>query len=207
MTLGLKFFVIQISFVVLYETSIIIIAQLFGPAEVTPYNIAYKYFSVFPMIFGIIMIPFWSAYTEAYVKKDYDWIRASMKKLIRIWLLFSLGALVMLFFSNKIYTLWVGTAIKVPFLLSATIAFYIILNAWNMIFSVFLNGVGKIKLQLYFAIIGSLINIPLALFLGKQIGISGVVLSTCILAIANAIWSPLQYYKVINNKATGIWGK
>jgi O-antigen/teichoic acid export membrane protein len=207
MTLGLKFFIIQVSFVVLYETSIIIIAQLFGPAEVTPYNIAYKYFSVVPMVFGIIMIPFWSAYTEAYVKKDFDWIRASIKKIMRIWLLFSIGALIMLFFSDKIYRLWVGPDIKVSFLLSATIVFYIIINAWNAIFSVFLNGVGKIKLQLYAAIAGSLINIPLALFLGKQIGISGVVLSTCLLGIANAIWSPVQYFKIINGTAKGIWAE
>ncbi len=207
MTLGLKFFIIQVSFVILYETSIIIIAQLFGPGEVTPYNIAYKYFSVVPMVFGIIMIPFWSAYTEAYVKKDFDWIRASIKKIMRIWLLFSIGALIMLFFSDKIYRLWVGPDIKVPFLLSATIVFYIIINAWNAIFSVFLNGVGKIKLQLYAAIAGSLVNIPLALFLGKQIGISGVVLSTCLLGIANAIWSPVQYFKIINGKAKGIWAE
>lgn len=207
MSLGLKFFIIQISFVVLYETSVIIIAQLFGPAEVTPYNIAYKYFSVFPMVFGIIMIPFWSAYTEAYVKKDFDWIRSSMNRLIKIWLLFSVGALVMLFFSEKIYALWVGKEIKVPFMLSATIVLYIVINAWNAIFSVFLNGVGKIKLQLYFAIIGALLNIPLAIFLGNKIGISGVVLSTCLIAIINAVWSPMQYYKIINNKAKGIWAK
>ncbi len=207
MSLGLKFFIIQISFVVLYETSIIIIAQLFLPETVTPYNIAYKYFSVIPMVFGIVMIPFWSAYTEAYIKKDFDWIRASIKKLIRIWLLFSIGALVMLFFSDKIYKLWVGPDIKISFMLSATIFLYVVINAWNMIFSVFLNGVGKIKLQLYFSILGSLINIPLALFLGRQIGVSGVVLSTCLLGLLNAIWSPIQYFKIIRGKAKGIWAQ
>jgi O-antigen/teichoic acid export membrane protein len=207
MNLGIKFFIIQISFVVLYETSVIIIAQLFLPEAVTPYNIAYKYFSVIPMIFGIIMIPFWSAYTEAYIKKDFDWIKASVKKLMIVWLLFSIGALIMLFFSDRIYKLWVGPDIKVSFLLSATIVLYIIINAWNVIFSVFLNGVGKIKLQFYFAIIGALLNIPLSIFLGKQIGISGVVLSTCLIAVANAVWSPIQYYKIVNNKARGIWAK
>ncbi|MEI6750368.1 MAG: oligosaccharide flippase family protein, partial [Bacteroidota bacterium] len=79
MTLGLKFFLIQIAVIILYQTSNIIIAQLYGPAQVTTYNIAYKYFSVIPMGFGIIMMPFWSAYTEAWVKKDIDWIRNSIK--------------------------------------------------------------------------------------------------------------------------------
>ena len=44
-SLGIKFFIIQIAGVLLYETNNIIISQLFGPAEVTPYNIAFKYFN------------------------------------------------------------------------------------------------------------------------------------------------------------------
>lgn len=58
MGLGLKFFIIQIATVVLYETSNLIIAQLFGPAQVTPYNVAGKYFGIIPMVMGIIMTPF-----------------------------------------------------------------------------------------------------------------------------------------------------
>jgi len=76
-----------------------------------------------------------------------------------------------------------------------------------MIFSMFLNGVGKLKLQLYSGLFGALINIPLAIFLGKQFGIFGVVLSTCLLGVLGAIWMPIQYYKIINNKAQGIWNK
>ena len=44
MDLGIKFFLIQIAAVVFYQTNSIIIAQLFGPVEVTPYSIAFKYF-------------------------------------------------------------------------------------------------------------------------------------------------------------------
>jgi O-antigen/teichoic acid export membrane protein len=54
MGLGIKFFVIQIAAIILYQTSNIIIAHLFGPEQVTPYNIAYKYFGVITMTFSII---------------------------------------------------------------------------------------------------------------------------------------------------------
>ena len=207
MSLGLKFFIIQIAFVIIYQTDNIVIAQLFGPKEVTPYNIAYKFFSIIPMVFSIILTPFWSAFTEAYIKQDNIWISLSIKKLIRIWVLFSISALGMLVISNKIYSIWIGATLKVPFALSATIAFYIIINTWCMIFSIFLNGVGKLRLQVYSALFGALINIPLSIFLGRLIGISGVVLSICLLAFISAIWSPIQYYKIINNQARGIWNK
>jgi O-antigen/teichoic acid export membrane protein len=207
MTLGLKFFIIQIAAVIIYETSNIIIAQLFGPTQVTPYNIAYKYFSVIPMGFGIIMMPFWSAFTEAWVNRDTIWIKNAMKKLILIWVVISICALIMLAFSGTVYRLWVGKEIKVPISISIVMAAFVIINAWCGMFSHFLNGVGKIKLQLYSATLGAIFNIPLGILFGKYLGIYGVILSTTLLAFGSAIWSPIQYLKLINNTARGIWNK
>lgn len=207
MTLGLKFFILQIAALVIYQTSNIIIAQLFGPSQVTPFNIAYKYFSVITMGFGIVMLPFWSAFTEAWYKKDIDWIKNVMRNLMIIWALTSVCALIMLVCSNFMYRLWVGKELVVPLSISIVMAAYVILNSWCVIFSNFLNGIGKIKLQIYSGILGAVINVPLAIFLGKHMGIAGVFLSTCILAVISAIWSPIQYWKIINNNAKGIWNK
>jgi O-antigen/teichoic acid export membrane protein len=206
MTLGFKFFFIQIASIVIYQTSNIIIAQLFGPEQVTPFNIAYKYFNVISMGFGIIVMPFWSAFTEAWTKKDVPWIKNAMKRLVQLWALLSIITLLMLVFSNIIYRLWVKE-IVVPLSISIVMALYVILNAWCGIFSHFLNGVGKIKLQLYSGAFGAIINIPLSIFLGKHLGIYGVILSTTFLAVISAIWSPIQYLKLMNNRATGIWNK
>jgi O-antigen/teichoic acid export membrane protein len=207
MGLGIKFFVIQIAAIILYQTSNIIIAHLFGPEQVTPYNIAYKYFGVITMTFSIIMLPLWSAFTEAWTKKDITWIKNTVNKLILIWGLIAISVIIMFVFSTFIYRLWVGKEIKVPVSVSAVMAAYVVINGWCGIFSQFLNGVGKIKLQLYVGIVGALINIPIAIMLGKHLGIYGVILSTVILGIINAFWSPIQYMKIINNKATGIWNK
>jgi O-antigen/teichoic acid export membrane protein len=207
MTLGIKFFIIQIAALLLYSTNNIIIAQLFGPEQVTPFNISYKYFGVVTMAFSILMLPFWSAFTEAWVKKDIQWIKNTVRKLVMIWILIGVGTLIMFIFSDFIFRIWIGKEVKVPIKISAVMAVYVVINAWCAIFSHFLNGVGKIKLQLYSGLLAALINIPLAIFLGKQIGIHGVVLATCLLSIGSAIWSPIQYWKIINNRAAGIWDK
>lgn len=207
MSIGLKFFIIQIAAVIFYETSNIIISQLFGPDQVTPYNIAYKYFSIIPMAFGIIIVPFWSAFTEAWSKKDTIWIRSIINKLKIFWAFLVAIALIMFIFSTFIFRIWVGREIVVPVSLSAVIAFYVLINAWNGIYSNFLNGVGKIKLQLYIALTGSLLNIPLAILLGKELGIYGVVLATVFISLIPAIILPVQYNKIINNKAHGNWAR
>ena len=207
MGLGLKFFIIQIAAVVLYETSNLIITQLFGPAQVTSYNVAYKYFGIIPMVMGIIMTPFWSAFTEAWVKQDFAWIKNTMRKLQMLWAGLSLLAIVMLLLSGFVYKWWVGKDIAIQVSISVAMASYVIINAWNGIYSQFLNGVGKIKLQLYTALAGTLVNIPLAIYLGKTLGIYGVVLSTTIISIMGAILSPMQYNKIIHNNARGIWAQ
>jgi len=205
MVLGIKFFVLQVAAIVIYQTSNIIIAQLFGPAQVTPYNIAYKYFSVITMVMGIVIMPFWSAFTEAWTKKDLNWIKNAIRNLKIIWALLSVLTIIMLIFSNLIYRLWVGKGIIVPFSLSAIIAAYVIIFSWNNIYINFLNGVGIIKLQLYSGIWGMVLNVPMAIFFCKHYGIIGVMIPTVILGGINMIWSVIQYNKVINFKARGIW--
>jgi len=207
MNLGIKFFFIQIASIILFQTSNIIIAQLFGPGEVTPFNISFKYFGIITMMFSIIIVPFWSAFTEAYAKNDIIWIKNIMIKLFKSWGFIIIGAGVMLIFANTFYRLWIGTSVKIPLLLSTFMAIYIIINSLNSIFSQFLNGVGKIKLQLYFSILNSLLNIPLAVFLAKKIGIIGIISSTSILGLIVAGVSFIQYNKIINKRDSGIWAQ
>jgi O-antigen/teichoic acid export membrane protein len=207
MGLGIKFFLLQIAGIVLYQTSNIIIAQLFGPSEVTPYNIAFKYFSIITMVLGIIMTPFWSAYTEAWVKKDIGWIKNVFKKQKKLWIGLVLLTIVMIVFSKTAYRLWVGKEIVVPVTLSIVMGCYVIVNAWNMIYALFFNGVGKIKLQLYTSILDMILHIPLAIYLGKMLGPAGVILSVVILCSLNMVWAVIQFNKIINNKATGIWNQ
>jgi O-antigen/teichoic acid export membrane protein len=203
--LGVKFFVIQIAAIVLYETANIVISQLFSPAEVTPYNIAYKYFGIISMVFSIIMTPFWTAFTEAWHKKDLSWIQTTMKNLNRLSLLAILALLVMLSVSSFAFRIWVGKEVVVPASISIVMAAYFIIYVRNMTFIYFLNGIGKVKLQLYSSVAGMIINIPLAVFLGRKMGVAGVLLSSVILNGINTIWTVIQYKKIIANKATGIW--
>jgi O-antigen/teichoic acid export membrane protein len=207
LNLGVKFFVVQIAAILLYQTNNVIIAQLFGPAEVTSYNVAFKYFTVLMMGFFILMSPFWSAYTEAWAKRDTEWIRKSMKILMGLWGLLFVAGVIMLLVSKWVYLAWVGESVTIPFTMSALVVAWVLLNAWNGIFSQFLNGIGKIKLQLYLGISGAVINIPLAIYLGKTLGISGVLLANVMLGIVGSWVYPLQYRKIITKKASGIWNK
>src|SRR5690606_23718319 len=131
--LGSKFFIIQIGVIILLSTDNIIITQLFGPAEVTPFNIAFRLFSVVTMCFGIIVGPLWSAYTEAYVKGEMDWIRNIIKKMNKIWLLCIVACAVVIPLSPFLYRFWIGDRVHVPFSLSIAMGVFVVTYIWHQI--------------------------------------------------------------------------
>jgi len=207
--LGFKFFFIQITTIIMFSSDNIIITQLFGPAEVTPYNIAYRlFFSVYGC-FTIVMVPFWAAFGEASARDDKAWINQSLKKLMAFWAAFSIGIVIILFLSNYIYTIWIGNLVIVPFKLSMQLALFAIIISWTSIFSYFLNGVGKIQIQLYIAIFQCIFNIPLAIILAKyfNMGTTGIILATNLNLLISAVLLSYQVYIITNNRANGIWAK
>jgi len=207
LSIGGIFFIIQIGALLLFQTSNIIITQLFGPKEVTTFNVAYKLFSIIIMVFTIIMTPFWSAFTDAYAKKDWDWIKNTFMKMQKYLLFLSLLAIVLLAVSPLAYKLWLNDKVQVPFSLSFIISLYVIATCWITLNCFFLNGISKIRLQLYLYIVSTLINIPLAILLGKVIGIGGIPLSNLLVLLFMGVILHIQSRKVISRSATGIWNK
>jgi O-antigen/teichoic acid export membrane protein len=113
----------------------------------------------------------------------------------------------MLIVSNPVYILWVGSELHVPFSISVALAIYIIINIGAYIYSIFLNGVGIIRIQLMLSVVGTIIYIPLAIIFGKIFGTPGVVFATSIINVLNLIFFIIQYKKIIRSTATGLWSK
>ncbi len=206
-SLGAKFFIVQIAVIVLFATDNMIITRLFGPEEVVPYSAARKYFGIVEMGFAIILGPFWSAFTDAFVRGEITWVRKSISKLVKILAAVAFTLISMLAVSPFVYQLWLGDKVDVPFSLSALMVAYVMVRSWNNVFVYFINGVGKIKMQLYMSVFTSIINIPLSVFLARnmEMGINGVILATIICLLFGTILHPIQYYKIVRGKAKGIW--
>ncbi len=207
MGLGFKFFIVQLASIILFSTDNFIITRLFGPEEVVPYNIAFKYFSILTIGYSVVIMPFWSSFTEAYTLNDFDWIKNIVNKILKIWLVIPLLLVLMILCAEYFYSFWVGDKVHVPVRLSMSMALFVFLITFNMIFVNFINGVGKIKLQLITSVISLCINIPLSIFfaINLNMGVSGVILATCFSLGYSVVLRPLQYYKIVNKKANGIW--
>jgi len=209
MGLGIKFFIIQVTGIIIFSSANLIITQLYGPEYVTPYNIASRLFITTQSLFTIITTPFWTAFTEANAKNDFDWVRKSVRMLLKIWMLFALGIGILWLVSPFVYRIWIGKEVDVPSLLSLQFAILAIISTFQSPFIFYIYGVGKIKVVFIITLIQSIVFVPLALLLadGLNMESSGVILATNICLLIPAILGPIQYRKLINNEAVGIWNK
>ena len=209
LNVGGAFFFIQIGALVLFQTDNIVITRTLGPQEVTTFNLAYKLFSLVVIIFGIVMTPYWSAFTDAFAKNDMAWIKQSLNKMRKLWVYASIITIALYFFSAIFYKIWLGSKIDIviPNSLSLSMAIYVIFVTWQSIYAYALNGIGKLKIQLIFVIATAIINIPLSVFLINRMGLAGTVIANIILVLIMDFVFTYQINLIITQKARGIWNK
>lgn len=205
---GLGFFLIQItSCLVIYGSSNLFITQFCGPESVTTYNIAYKFFNLLAIGYLVFISPMWNAYTDAYVKQDFNWIEKAFKSALKIWLFTEFAGIIMLIVSQYFYLFWVGKAVHVPFMVSLSVFLYISFFNLNNCVTYLLNGLNKIYIQIITSITATFIYLTIMFVLGKNMNIQEIVFY---MSAAYGAMTAIHYYqcrKLIKQKATGIWNK
>lgn len=205
--LGGKFFVIQISMLLIFQVVNILISRVLGPSYVTNYNVTYKYFSITQMAFNIILSPFWSSYTDAYTKRDYSWMSRIQKKLIRVWALFSIANIILLVFSPLAYKLWLGGSVEVEWDISVAMCLYMSVLSYSNMYMILLNGIGKVTVQMIVYILCAVISVPLSYYMCIKFGVTGIILILSMVYIVQAIFARHQLHLILCQREYGLWAK
>lgn len=206
--LGFRFFFIQVANVIISSSASLIIIRIFGPEDVTSYNIAFKYLQISTVLSGIIATPLWSGFTKKLAEGDHDWIRKTIRKQNKISLLLSCGVVALTLLSPVLIPLWIGKSVAVQLPLIALLALYFIQTVFATVYSMFINGSGKIRLSMYFTGIEITAYILLAHFLSlSPMGVYGVVVAGIVTKFASFLLQYTQTNKILNHTASGIWNK
>lgn len=207
-SLGFSFFIIQVSSVVLFSSSNLLVSHFFSPGEVVVYNTAFTLFQLPTLAYAIVMGPIWSAVTQALAVDDMIWLEKSLKKLNLLSIVFCIGVIVLLCLSPVIYKIWLKEKLIIPIIISISMAVYSCINIFLSPFTNFINGSGKIRVSVLFSIISIIIFIPLAYFLSKIFqSPAAIMFSICIVNGIGIFLQPKQVYKIINKTAEGVWNK
>ena len=203
--LGYKFFIINVQVVVLYQTTNILISHLSSPIEVTYYNVAYKYLNMAMMAYTIITAPLWPAYTDAYTKKDYTWMKNTRSRMTKVMFLSFFVCSLMMLVSQPVYRLWLNGEVNVPIVMTILVGLYVMVYCWMNLNGTIIVGIGAVKIETVAVLIGMIVHIPLSFLLGRFIGGYGVIVSMILINVAYAVLFNVQANKILSLKAKGIW--
>ena len=194
LSLGVKFFILQLCGIVLYSTDNVIIKALFGNENVTKYDVITKIYNSFDSIFSIVLVNLWTAVSYKSSLNDYRWIKDKIRKVLFIWCIYSLFVILFSIVINNVMKIWLGeNAVKYDALTIIIFSLFAIWGAFGSIFVNVSNGLSLLKVQLIICIVETVLNIPLSILLasGCGMGIVGVKLATLICCLGANVIMPL----------------
>ncbi|MDB5003978.1 MAG: polysaccharide biosynthesis protein [Mucilaginibacter sp.] len=200
--LSIAFFIVQIAGVFLYSTTEIIVAREFGGGDVAIYVSLYKYYSATSIILNIVLATYWSAFTNAFALNDIEWIRSSITKLLKIAALFLIVIVLQVLLAGPVFKIWVGDKIKVPFTLSIGMAVYFSVTMFTLVYTVVLNGTGKVKMQSIISIITAVLHIPVVLFFIRylHLGLNSIIYASILWTVIQVILWKKEIGIILNTK-------
>lgn len=205
-SIGIKFFLLQMSSSLVFMSSSLLMSRLYNPKEVTPYQITYRYFSIVLHFFTIICAPLWSATTDAYERGEIDWIKDSSKRTKKIIALSFIIIMALAILSQPIYSIWIGRDVTIPWSFTIGMAAYIAITIYSLAYCYYLNGMQALNLQLVCTLGGAALFFILTFVLSSLYhNAVTILLALCLSNIPSMVCNKLQFEKIVNFKATGIW--
>lgn len=205
--IGIKFFLIQIFLLAIIQLINIVLSRTISPLSVTQYTVSYKYFSVLLMVATICISPFWSAFTDAYSKNDYNWMRHTLKHIDKFVGIFILIIAIMTLISPFVYKIWLHGEVSIAFYISISVAVFAFFQSAGYVYMTLINGIGKVWIQVCIFSFFAIIAYPSMTFLCRHFGIPGVTIIPTLAYLCQMLFLRIQLSKLINKTAVGVWNK
>lgn len=207
-SLGLKYFISQISNLVIFQSTAFLISHYVDPSEAAAYTTSYTYFGIIMVFNGTMLIPLSASITDAYIKDEFNWIKNIMHKIHKISKILTVISILLLLISPIIFKIWIDDKLYISWMLRIFMSLYFILNIWTTPYSAFISGVGKMNIAMWSNIVKIIVFFPIAIIIVKYLGTWGIMLAIILVnTIPNNVLYTIQYKKIVNRTATGIWNK
>ena len=196
--LGLRFFLIQLSALIILQGSNIIILKFIGAEEVSVFSLVYKYFNVIVTIFTLVLTPYWSFFTDSYAKNNYNQLKKGFKQLLISWLAISLVGVVMWIALPFSFKIWLNQELDIPAYLPVSLLLFSIFSNLGSVFIYFLNGTSSyLNFQLVIVLAFAALLYPLSAYLLPTYGVLGVVFTMFFANSYGVLFAPYLSYKVL----------
>ena len=179
--LGGLFLGLQMAMVVSFASDNLIVARLLGVESVPNLSIPFRMFGFVPMLLGFVVAPLWPAYGDAIAKRDFEWVKKTLRRSLGLSIVVSAAvSLLLVGTGNWLLDVWTGGAIGASMSLLIGLAVWTILNTGGTTISMLLNAAAVMKFQLVTIWTMAVAAIILKLILIPHFGVAGAIWATVI---------------------------
>jgi O-antigen/teichoic acid export membrane protein len=199
LTTGSQIWVAQISGIIIFQTDIIIVSQVFGATTVATYGTLLKLFAVVGLIQSAFISPLWPAYCESLATGDIRWVETTFQKSIYTSVLWAgITGIALTLLTPYILSSWIGQYQSLGTITLIALLCRTVLLSIDQCIAVLGNGLGLFKLESILAPVFAFVNLTLALTLVHVLGISGIAWATniCVIVFSFIIYSNYCFKKI-----------
>jgi O-antigen/teichoic acid export membrane protein len=174
-SLGGKYLITQLASLGIYQSQPIIITQIFGPAKVVIFVVAYKIIALPMDLVYMATQPFISAFGEAKARNDWHWIERAYKNAVKACLGFGLPLLVVIALTAKpVIRIWAGKIAVPSTSLIVWLSIYTFIGIVLMAAGQMMIGLERVDLLALSVTLCALGVIGSAILLGPHWGLTGI---------------------------------
>lgn len=205
LSIGLVFFIIQILYLIISNTNEVFITATNSSEDVVVYRVYSSLFAMASAFFMVMMTPLWSEITTAQKKGEYRWMKNLSKRLYKFLALSLLMLALLTAVSQIILDLWLQEkTLQVNYWYCLVFSLFVFVSLWTSIVSSFANGLGKLKLQLIFMIVGVVLFISVIYFTRNYHNWIFVVAANIVAMLPYCIAQSLWLHQYFNYKLSFI---
>ncbi|MGA9565477.1 MAG: lipopolysaccharide biosynthesis protein [Candidatus Korobacteraceae bacterium] len=178
---GSGFLLIQIAGAVVFSSDNVVVSHYLGAAQVTPYNVTWRFVGLAAVLQSLIFPALWPAYAEANARGDYDWIRRTFRFTMQATLALNLaGGVIFVAAGKPLIRWWAGEAAMPSMALLVAMALWAIISGCMTVESCLLAAVNRTREQGVLSIVAAAVNLLLSIALVQRVGAIGVITGTIV---------------------------
>jgi O-antigen/teichoic acid export membrane protein len=158
---GLKFFVLQISSLLLFSMGNYYVYSNLTPNDTAHYDTINKIYTLYMTFFNMIISVFWSEIVFQKATGNFEKLRVTYKKLLAISLVVSFGSFLIVFVAPFLVSFWTNNKIVVSTKDCLPFSFLVSVQSVAYAGAVFLNAFEKVMPQVILAVISTALVYPL----------------------------------------------
>jgi O-antigen/teichoic acid export membrane protein len=173
---GVHFFLLALAAAAAYQSDALIVAHRLGADEVARFGVAARLFLLAPTVLTAALLPLWPAYGEAVARGDGAWVRSTLRRsLVGCAALTVTASAVLLVCARPVLRVWAPSVADPPLGLLVALGIWAVVSACSTALGVYLNGVGRIRVQVVLALVMAVANVAASLALVGPLGAAGPV--------------------------------